>query len=302
MTGALLLLMLAQADDAKKKARKAKTSARRTSGSSTSTSNGGGGGSIGSVLLSVAASATGHLIGKGGSCIAEIRRSSGAEIDVAKRGAEPSSRMSRIVGPAPRDGETMVEVSITGRPEAIRAAECLVIAAASRTGRRRKPPAEGDAGELADIFDREADLSFQQPSEVDDNGAYPSTDSQYIASTDELQQQQQQQQQQQPQPIADSVAVDSVSRADENEGLPSGWAKGWDPQREQVYYWHASTRTSAWTLPSPAENPPRQSAPAVHASDNNMKSTGSSVGVSLAGMIGNYGSSSGGSSEEEQGS
>jgi hypothetical protein len=229
----------------------------------------------------VAASAAGHLIGKGGSCIAEIRRSSGAEIEVAKRGAEPSSRVSRIAGPAPRDGETMVEVSITGEPDAIRAAECLVVAAASRTGRRRKPPAEGDAGELADIFEHEDDSAFQQPAEVDDNGAYPSTHSQYTAPTD-LQQQR--------------IAESSIG-ADETGDLPPGWAKGWDPQREQVYYWHAATRTSRWTLPSPDEDLPRRSAAAVDASGNTAKSTGSTAGVSLAGMVGSYGSSS----EEEQG-
>ena len=243
----------------------------RNSSSSDGSGDGGSSASVGSsLLLSVAASAAGHLIGKGGSSITEIRRTSGAEIDVAKPGEQPSGRVSRIVGPAPRDGETMIEVLITGSAEAVRAAERLVSAAASRTGRRRKSPAEGDAGELADIFEREDDCAFQQPAAVDDDGAYPSTDGQYGASPGL----------QQPPGVE--------ARGD----LPPGWVRGWDPQREQLYYWHAATRTSTWTLPSPHPNSPRQSAAAVTASGSTTEAAGSTAGVSLAAMVEGYGSSS----------
>ena len=36
------------------------------------------------------------------------------------------------------------------------------------------------------------------------------------------------------------------------EQLPGGWVKGWDPQRERVYYWHAASSTSSWSLPAAA--------------------------------------------------
>ena len=254
-----------------------------SSSSSSSSVSGGCSATVGSsLLLSVAATAAGHLVGKGGSSITEIRRTSGAEIDVAKPGEEPSGRASRIVGPAPRDGETLIEVLITGSAEAVRAAERLVSAAASRTGRRRKLPAEGDAGELADIFEHQDDCAFQQPATVGNDGTYPSTDGQYGPSTG-LQQ-----------PL---VAEASVGAVETSSGdLPSGWARGWDPERDQVYYWHAATRTSTWTLPSPQPNSPRQSASAVTASSSTTEAAGSSSAVSLAAMVDGYGSSS----EEEQ--
>ena len=39
---------------------------------------------------------------------------------------------------------------------------------------------------------------------------------------------------------------------DAGEQLPGGWVKGWDPQRERVYYWHAASSTSSWSLPAAA--------------------------------------------------
>jgi hypothetical protein len=263
-----------------------------SSTSSTSSSSRGGGSATAAAttttFLAVAASAAGHLIGKGGAAIEEIRRASGAEIDVAKPSDEPSGHVSRIVGPAPRDGEGLVEVVVSGSAHAVRVALPLVTEAASRTGRRRKPPADGDAGELADIFDHEDDGGFEQPAQLEEDGAYPATDTQFerAGGADA---------EQQDAPAGTAAApADAVAAA--VEGLLPGWAKGWDPQREQVYYWHAATQTSSWTLPSPAA-----AAAAAAAAADSAAGAGGGAASSLAGLVGGYASSSSSSSEEDEG-
>ena len=163
-------------------------------------------------ILAVAASAAGRVVGKGGRSIIEIRSASGAEVEVgSKPGESPSllrSGAARVVGPAPASDEGLVRIVVSGPAAAVRKAAALVETAASRTGRRRPLPRDGDDGELADIFADESDES--------DGEAKP-----------------------EPKEPA-------------GEQLPGGWVKGWDPQRERVYYWHAASSTSSWSLPAAA--------------------------------------------------
>ena len=161
-------------------------------------------------ILAVAASAAGRVVGKGGRSIIEIRSASGAEVEVGsnKPGESPSllrSGAARVVGPAPASDEGLVRIVVSGPTAAVRKAAALVETAASRTGRRRPLPRDGDDGELAHIFADESDGEAK------------------------------------PEPQEPA-----------GEQLPGGWVKGWDPQRERVYYWHAASSTSSWSLPAAA--------------------------------------------------
>ena len=192
--------------------------------------------------LAVAASQAGHLIGKGGQSVRAIRAQTGAAINVQRRADPSSRRVCRIVGPVPKEAEAVVEVTVSGSADAVKAAVALVESAAARTGRRRKGPRDGDDGELGDIFAAFDDDAFEQPAFVDELGDYPSTDAQF--------KQQQLQEEEGDDEEDEEVAGQGAGGTAAAEDLPAGWAKGWDPRREQVYYWHAATKTSAWALPA----------------------------------------------------